>query len=174
MPLCDESSQIGPHNYKRHSCKCNENRSLLDILVCNSSSQDFMTFLKMAIFISASPTANGSTFGLSRMVAGLPRWLSGKKKMYLPMQEIQETQVPFLGQEDSPKVGNSNPLQYSCLENSTDRWAWQVTVHGVAKNQTWLSNWAHTQRAVGMKREETSTSFFLNVEHMTCDLINLI
>ena len=31
--------------------------------------------------------------------------------------------------------GNGNPLQYSCLENSTDRGAWQPTVHGVAKSQ---------------------------------------
>ena len=29
--------------------------------------------------------------------------------------------------------GNGNPLQYSCLENPTDREAWQATVHGVAK-----------------------------------------
>ena len=33
----------------------------------------------------------------------------------------------------SPGVGNSNPLQYSCLENSKDRGAWWATVHGVAK-----------------------------------------
>ena len=30
--------------------------------------------------------------------------------------------------------GNGNPLQYSCLENSLDRRAWQATVHGVTKN----------------------------------------
>ena len=35
-----------------------------------------------------------------------------------------------------PRVGNGNSLQYSCLENSTDRGAWQVTVHGVAKSLT--------------------------------------
>ena len=29
--------------------------------------------------------------------------------------------------------GNGNPLQYSCLENSTDRGAWQAIVHGVTK-----------------------------------------
>ena len=32
--------------------------------------------------------------------------------------------------------GNSNPLQYSCLEDSMDIEAWQVTVHGVTKSQT--------------------------------------
>ena len=39
-----------------------------------------------------------------------------------------------------PGEGNENPLQYSCLENSMDREAWQATVHGVAKNWTRLSD----------------------------------
>ena len=30
--------------------------------------------------------------------------------------------------------GNGNLLQYSCLENSMDRGAWQATAHGVAKS----------------------------------------
>ena len=36
----------------------------------------------------------------------------------------------------NPGIGNGNPLQYSCLENSMDRGAWQGTVHGVTKSQT--------------------------------------
>ena len=39
-----------------------------------------------------------------------------------------------------PGEGNGNPLQYSCLENPTDRGAWWATVHGVAKSQTRLSD----------------------------------
>ncbi|XP_070233538.1 interferon regulatory factor 9 isoform X2 [Bos mutus] len=35
-----------------------------------------------------------------------------------------------------PGEENGNPLQYSCLENPTDRGAWQATVHGVAESQT--------------------------------------
>jgi len=35
------------------------------------------------------------------------------------------------GSGRSPGVGNGNPLQYSCLQNSMDRGAWLVTVHGV-------------------------------------------
>ena len=35
---------------------------------------------------------------------------------------------------------NGNLLQHSRLENSMDRGAWEVTVHGVAKSQTQLSN----------------------------------
>ena len=40
------------------------------------------------------------------------------------------------GSGRSPGVGNGNPLQYSCVENSIDRGAWQPTVHGVAKSWT--------------------------------------
>ena len=32
--------------------------------------------------------------------------------------------------------GEGNPLQYSCLENSMDRGAWQATVFGVTKSWT--------------------------------------
>ena len=39
--------------------------------------------------------------------------------------------IPGLGR--SPGEGNGNPLQYSCLENPTDRRAWQGTVHGVTR-----------------------------------------
>ena len=38
----------------------------------------------------------------------------------------------------SPGVGNGNLLQYSCLENSTDRGAWWDVVHRVAKSWTRL------------------------------------
>ena len=37
------------------------------------------------------------------------------------------------GSGRSPGEENGNPLQYSCLENPTDRGAWQATVNGVAK-----------------------------------------
>ena len=39
--------------------------------------------------------------------------------------------VPGLGR--SPGERNGNPVQYSCLENPMDREAWQVIIHGVAK-----------------------------------------
>ena len=39
--------------------------------------------------------------------------------------------IPVSGR--SPGGGNGY-LQYSCLENFTDRGAWQATVHGLAKS----------------------------------------
>ena len=37
------------------------------------------------------------------------------------------------GSSRSPGEGNGNPLQYSWLENTMDRGAWQAMVHGVAR-----------------------------------------
>ena len=42
----------------------------------------------------------------------------------------------ILGSGRFPGEGNSNPLQYSSLDNSMDRGAWQATVHGVVKSWT--------------------------------------
>ena len=44
------------------------------------------------------------------------------------------------GSRSFPAGGNGNSLQYSYLENSMDRGAQQAVVHGVAKNQTQLSD----------------------------------
>ena len=51
----------------------------------------------------------------------------------------------ILGSERSAGVGNGNPLQYSCLENSMGRGAGQATVHGAVKSCTQLKRLAGTQ-----------------------------
>ena len=56
----------------------------------------------------------------------------------LPVTAGDVGSIPGLG--GSPGKGNGNPLQYSCLENTMDRGAWQATVHGVTNSQTQLSN----------------------------------
>ena len=45
--------------------------------------------------------------------------------------------------ESLEKEMATNPFPYSCLENSMDRGTWHAIIHGVAKSQTQLSNWAH-------------------------------
>ena len=60
-----------------------------------------------------------------------------------PAMQMQETRVPSLGLGRCPGEGNGNPLQYSCLENPTDRRAWQVTVQGVTESPTRLK-WPST------------------------------
>ena len=53
---------------------------------------------------------------------------------------------PILGSGRPSGGGHSKSLQYSCLENPTDVEAWWVTVHRVAKSQTWLK-WLSTHIA---------------------------
>ena len=51
--------------------------------------------------------------------------------------DIRDTgSIPESGRSPGGKHGNS--LQYSCLENPTDRGAWRVMVHRVAKSQIQL------------------------------------
>ena len=48
--------------------------------------------------------------------------------MNLPANAGAAGSIPGLG--TSPGEGNGNSLQYSCLESSVDRGAWQATVQG--------------------------------------------
>ena len=76
----------------------------------------FMTFL--ALLIRASPMVQK---------AKNPPAMQGTQEMCL---------IPESGR--SSGGGNGNPLPHSCFENSMDRGAWRVTVHGVAKSQPQL------------------------------------
>ena len=67
---------------------------------------------------------------------GLPGWLNGKE----PASSAGDSDsIPGVGR--SPGEGNDYLFQYSCLENPMHRGAWGATVYGVAKSQTWLSDW---------------------------------
>ena len=59
---------------------------------------------------------------------GFPGGSDGKKSAY-----SAGDLGSILGLGRSPGEGNGYPLQYTCLENSMDRGAWQAAVHGVAK-----------------------------------------
>ena len=58
----------------------------------------------------------------------LPWWLSAKESAH---NAGDMASVPGSGRPSGG--GNGNPLQYAFLGNPMDREAWQVTVHGVAK-----------------------------------------
>ena len=66
---------------------------------------------------------------------GLPYSSDGKESL---CNSGDPGSIPGSGR--SPGESNGNPLQYSCLENFTDRGAWWATLHVVAKSQTRLSS----------------------------------
>ena len=62
---------------------------------------------------------------------GLPRWLGGKESTCQCRRCKRCGLDPWV--RKIPGVGNGNPPQCSCLENSMDRGTWQSTVYGVKK-----------------------------------------
>ena len=64
--------------------------------------------------------------------------------------------IPDLGR--SPGEGNDSPLQYSCLEHSMDKEAWQATVYGVTKSWTRLSAHTHTHTHTYLLSQEDGGS----------------
>ena len=56
----------------------------------------------------------------------------------LPANTGDSGWIPGLGR--SPGGGNDNLIQYSCLENPTNRGTWRATIHRVAKSQIGLNN----------------------------------
>ena len=69
----------------------------------------------------------------------------------------------------SPRRGNGNPLQYSCLENSIDRGLWQATVHGVAKSSAWLSDWA----CMNLKIRSLKWTAYFTLSHHTIKILKV-
>ena len=57
--------------------------------------------------------------------------------------------------------GNGTPLQYSCLENPMDGGSWWAAVHGVAKNQTQLSDFTFTFHFHALEKEMATHSSVL-------------
>ena len=57
--------------------------------------------------------------------------------------------------------GSGSPLQYSCLENPTDRGAWWAAVHGVTKSRTQLSNFTFTFHFYTLEKEMATHSSVL-------------
>ena len=98
-------------------------------------------YLKLLIFLLAIliPACDSSS-PWHNLHIGLSRWLSNKESA---------CSAGVSGDKFSPWVrknrgGHGNPLQFSCLENPMDRWAWQATVHRVKKVRRDWSDLAHT------------------------------
>ena len=60
-------------------------------------------------------------------------------QMVKNLRAMWEICVWFLGWEDSLEEGMAIHSSILAWRISMDRGAWQATVHGVAKSQTWLS-----------------------------------
>ena len=68
-----------------------------------------------------------------KLYTGLPCGSASEESTF---KEGDPNSIPVSGR--SSREGNGYPLQYSCLENSMDRGAWQAAVYGVPKSWAWL------------------------------------
>ena len=68
-------------------------------------------------------------------VTGFP---GGSAVKNLPANAGDKGSIPGLGGSLEEEIDNT--FQYSCLENPSDRGAWWVNVHGVAKRWTQLTD----------------------------------
>ena len=57
--------------------------------------------------------------------------------------------------------GNGTPLQYSCLENPMDEWAWWAAVHGVSKSRIWLNDFTFSFHFRALEKEMATHSSVL-------------
>ena len=92
------------------------------------------------------------------------------------------------GSGRSPREGNDNLLQYSCLENPMDRGVWQAivhTVHGVPKNRTltafcywplpWTSEAGYTDPVASSRADQVGrmSPFIRGNQWKICSLLPL-
>ena len=82
------------------------------------------------------------TLVLCQVIFTMPILLFGSEVKASACKAGDRGSIP--GWRRSPREGNGNPLQYSCLENPMDRGAWWATVHRVPKSQTRLSDFTFT------------------------------
>ena len=99
---------------------------------------------RMCTYIHKASLSSWALFILLTKVAinKLLRWLSGRESTFQrrrhrrPRFDLWVRKIPWRWKWQ---------LQYSCLENSTDRGAWWATVHRVAKSRTQLSTSTRNQ-----------------------------
>ena len=71
--------------------------------------------------------------------------------------------IPGLGR--SPRVGNNNPLQYSCPKNPMDRGAWWTTVHRATESLTCSIQHRKAERGGEMRDGNITISFLFPISN---------
>ena len=108
-----------------------------------------------ALHHSQSPKQTGIVLILSRLMSlCMIVWLRGKESACNAGAVGDVSWVPGSGRY--PGRGHGNPLQYSCLENTMDRGAWQATVHRVVKVGHLAHTHAHSLRRGSANRTHRS------------------
>ena len=89
-------------------------------------------------------------------------------RIHLPMQEMQEMRVQSMSQEDPPREGNGNPLQYSFLGDSHGQRSLRGYCPWSCKRvrQDWAIEYTHTRK----ETPELSLSHIVRTQWEDCPL----
>ena len=79
-----------------------------------------------------------------------------RKNLPANAEDVRDASL-ITGSGRSPGGGHGIPLQYSCLENPMDRWAWQAALHRVAHSWTGLKLLSKHARKVCIRLTSVAT-----------------
>ena len=96
-----------------------------------------------------------------------PDLLHYKQILYHLSHQGSRESACNVGDLDSISGWRRDPFQYSCLENSVDRGAWQATVHGVSENWTQLRYNSQTIHFTHLKYTSVILESFQNCTVIT-------
>ena len=92
----------------------------------------------------------------------IPLWIKAFCKEFVCNAGVPDL-IP--GQGGSPLEGNSNPLQYSCLENSIDRGVWWAIAHGVTTESD-KSKWLRRKSILNIHPQNSHIVHWVKYELM--------
>ena len=109
---------------------------LIGSVVPYPNSTEFMSMIKLLFYISKSFRESCYTaMDNQKMINSSFLWLDFPGGSEVKASACNAGDLGLVpGSGRSPEEGNSNPLQYSCLENPMDGGAWWATVHRVAES----------------------------------------
>ena len=88
-------------------------------------------------------------------------WRKKKLRLWWKSSCIFNMLINLYASSYSFREGDGTPLQYPCLENPRDGEAWWAAVHGIAKSQTWLSDFTFTFHFHALEKEMATHSSVL-------------
>ena len=96
--------------------------TMVRILLAQSKLAHYLHLSQPPSFLALLSFFNIEVYGAINLLLGFPGGLAVKNPCANARDMGNAGRIPQLGR--SPGVGNGNPLQNSCLENSMDRGAW--------------------------------------------------
>ena len=122
------------HQRLRTQAKDKRSQEKKNVELKNKRLSLYVARSKLSMPLFSAQSMHSMISPVVQWLRGLPWWLSGKESTCNARAIGDTGSIPGWGR--CPGGGHRNPLQYSCLENPTEKGPWQTTVDTVAKSCT--------------------------------------